>query len=453
MSNAIVIGASMAGLLAASSLAQHFDDVLLLEKDVLPGPDTYRKSVPQGRHIHVLLERGRRIIERRLPGFTDEMRGAGACDIADASRDVRWYHSGFHRPGESDVRGIAVTRPRLEACVRRRVLARSNVRLRERCRVLALDATTNGRVAGVRVSESRERDGEETIPADLVVDAGGRGSRSPEWLTAMGYAPPEEESLRINLGYSSCFFRRKPHQLSDLDGMLILTTPERKAFGVVMAQEENRWMVTLGGMVNVLPPTEYPEMLAYARALPARDLYELMRVEEPISEPHPYRFPASLRRHYEKLKRFPEGYIVVGDALCSFNPIYGQGMTVAALEADALDDCLSHGRAQLARRFFAKASKIIDVPWSTAVGNDLAFPEVEGPRPFPTRLINWYLGHLHRTACDDADVSIAFLRVVNMLAPPPTILHPKIVWRVLRHQLGQRQKGPGAAASRPAETP
>jgi hypothetical protein len=151
--------------------------------------------------------------------------------------------------------------------------------------------------------------------------------------------------------------------------------------------------------------------------------------------------PANLRRHYERLARFPKGYLVFSDALCSFNPVYGQGMTVAAQEAALLRECLEAGDADLSRRFFAGASAVIDTPWDIAVGNDLRHPNVQGPRSSKVRFVNWYIGKLHMAARHDAKLAAAFLEVANLEAPPTRLLQPDIVMRVIRGNFGRRTGG------------
>lgn len=440
--SAIVIGASMAGLLTARVLSDHFEQVTLLERDTFPEPGENRKGVPQGRHTHVLLERGRRIIETYLPGLTDELTQLGATDIADVSQKIRWHHSGgYHQPGPSGMTGVGVSRPTLEAAVRARVLALQNVQARENCNVLELVTTFDkSRVTGVRMVDRGAGSAEETVAADLVVDAGGRGSRSPAWLEELGYERPQEDEVRIGMGYTTCYFRRRPEHLQGKDGIVFLTTPPDKRMGVMLAQDGNRWVVTLGGYLGHHTSTDFREFLKSAKQLPTPHIYNAIKEAEPVGEPVPYKFPANLRHRYEKLARFPKGYLVVGDALCSFNPIYGQGMTVAALEAEALGACLSKCQGALAKRFFAKASQIIDVSWSAAVGTDLGFPEIEGQRTPRVRFLNWYIGKLHVAAHTDAQVSIVFLKVINMVAPPPSMLHPRILWRVLKGNLWSSQR-------------
>lgn len=450
---AVVIGASMAGLLAARTLADHFDQVTLLERDTFPAPGANRKGVPQGKHTHVLLEHGRQIMENYLPGVTDEMTRLGAVSIDDASLNLRWFHSGgYHQPAVSGISGVGISRPTLEAVVRARVLALPNVQAMEDCNVLGLVATTvNSRVNGVRFNNRLSSGSQETLMADLIVDASGRGSRGPAWLEELGYDQPLVEEVRVGVGYTTCHFRRQLEHIPGLDGIVVLATPPDRRLAVLMAQDGDRWVLTLGGYLSDHVSTDYQAFLEAARRLPAPDIYEVVKEAEPLEKPIAYKFPANSRRRYEKLTRFPEGYLVLGDALCSFNPIYGQGMTVAAMEALALDECLAVGQDQLGQRFFARASKIIDISWSAAVGNDLSYPEVAGPRTPMVRFLNWYIGKLHVAAHYDAQVSIAFLKMINMVAPASSILHPRIVWRVLKGNLwpGQEKASLGEQGALP----
>jgi 2-polyprenyl-6-methoxyphenol hydroxylase-like FAD-dependent oxidoreductase len=176
---------------------------------------------------------------------------------------------------------------------------------------------------------------------------------------------------------------------------------------------------------------ELEGFIEYARTLPAPYVYEVIRNAEPLSDPMSARFLASVRRRYEKLQRFPDGYLVFGDAISSFNPIYGQGMSVAALEAVQLAETLADGSNDLAKRFFRRAAKVVDIPWSIAVGNDLRMKETVGPRNAGVNIINWYMSKLHRAAHHDPAPALAFHRVGNLLAPPRSVMHPRILWRVL----------------------
>jgi 2-polyprenyl-6-methoxyphenol hydroxylase-like FAD-dependent oxidoreductase len=358
----------------------------------------------------------------------------------DISRDFRWYaNGGFHQPMASGLEGLLIGRPRLEAGVLARVRALPNVQVLENCDVPGLAASEDRAcVTGIRLVRRAGGDEEETLAADLVVDATGRGSRSPAWLAELGYEKPKEQQVRIDMGYTSRDYRRRPDQLPGLRGFAIAGAPPKGRNGVVIAQEGDRWSVTLGGYNGDFAPLDLQGFLEFARTMPTQDIYRLIKDSEPLTDPLPYRFKANRRRRYDRLIRFPEGYLVFGDAICSFNPVYAQGMTVAANEALVLQACLAQGSADLARRFFKDVNPVLDSPWQVAVGNDLQLPHVEGRRTRMDTFMNWYIGKLHIAAHNDAALSVIFLEVVNMMAPPPSLLHPRVALRILRGNLARK---------------
>ena len=315
--------------------------------------------------------------------------------------------------------------------MRRRVLQLPNVRL-----LAESDAAEpvfdrgEGRVTGVRVQRHRSSSSGETIDADLVVDAGGRGSHSPAWLDAWGYAKPREESIPVNISYMTRLYRRRPEHLDGKEAVIIAACAPDWRLGVILAQEDDRWIVTLGGYLGDHAPADDPGFIEFARSLQKPEIFEVIRDAEPLTPLTPYQFSANLRRHYQELSRFPEGFLVFGDALCSFNPIYGQGMTVACTEALALRECLATGSQGIARRFFASASRLIDIPWQIAVGSDLQHPDVVGKRPSQVRFINWYLAKLYHAGQRDAVLATRFLEVANLMKQPTTLMEPRIALRV-----------------------
>lgn len=446
--HAVVIGASMGGLLAARVLADYYDTVTVLERDIFPEPGEPRKGVPQGRHAHGLLSRGRSILEQLFPGFTQEMVAQGGVAL-DISKEFRWYaNGGFHQPTDSGMEGLLITRPRLEAGVRAGVRALPNVQIIENCDVPGVITTEDrARVTGVRLVRRSNGTTEETMTADLIVDATGRGSRTPAWLADLGYEKPQEERVEIDLCYTTQQYRRRPDQLPGLHGVAIAGSAANTRNGVITAQEGDRWIVSIGGFNGDFAPTDPQGFLEFARNLPTPEIYDTIKDAEPITEPLQYKFPANQRRRYERLARFPEGYLVFGDAICSFNPVYGQGMTVAANEAMVLQECLAQGGANLAQRFFKGITPVVDGPWSVAVGNDLQLPHVLTPMTPMNRFVNWYIGKLHIAARNDAELSVAFLRVVNMIDPPTSLLNPRMALRILRGNMGQ------GAAKAPAARP
>jgi len=435
--HAVVIGASMGGLLAARALADDFETVTLLERDAFPRPDGPRKGVPQGDHAHGLLARGRNVIEAFFPGWTEEVVADGGirCDIA---HDAAWYGHGIAlKPTPSDLVGLLASRPVLEGHVRRRLLALPNVRAIETCAVQGLAASADAStITGVRVRVDNAA--EQTMAADLVVDASGRGSQSPAWLDALGYARPEEERIEIGLGYTTRAYRRRPTDLGGKVAVVVAGSGPNWRNGVILFESEERWIVSVGGYFGDHAPDNEQMFAAYTGSFPTQEIHEIVARAEPLSDFRCYGYPANLRRRYERLARFPNNYLVFGDAICSFNPVYGQGMTVAAEEAVRLRDAVRAGTADLARRFFTAAAAVIDTPWDIAVGNDLRHPQVQGPRPAKVKFINWYIGKLHRAAEYDGTLAKAFLRVANLEAQPQSLLHPAIVSRVLAMNLRRR---------------
>jgi hypothetical protein len=302
------------------------------------------------------------------------------------------------------------------------------------CDALGLVASGDrARVTGLRVQ--RAGGAIEEMHADLVVDASGRASRSPGWLEAIGYAPPEQREVRVGLGYTSRIFRRRPEHLGGGLGLVIATQPPNPRSGAVLAMEGDRWIVSTVGYFDRHPPTDEAGFVEFLAGLPSLAVRDLVRAAEPLSGFKTFKFPGSTRRYYENLKRFPQGYLAFGDAISRFNPVFGQGMTSAALQAAALDESLRAGSAPLWRHFFRRAGRVVDVPWQIAAGADLGFAEVEGPRGPMVKLLNWYIEKLHRAAHRDPAVSLAFHKVANLIAPPPSILAPAVAWRVLRGNL------------------
>ncbi|HSK91860.1 MAG TPA: hypothetical protein VK875_11165 [Euzebyales bacterium] len=448
--HAVVIGGSMGGLLAARVLSERFDRVTVLDRDTMPPVGEQRRGVPQGRHAHALLGRGREVLEDLFPGLTDDLVARGAV-TGDPQATTRWINERHRmRRAPSGLLGLAVSRPLLEGVVRQRLGDLHNVEIVARTDVTGLvtdeDAT---RVTGVRARHRDHREVRE-LSADLVVDAAGRGSPGATWLAALGYAEPSREEVRIDTAYASRLYRRTPGDLDDDRAVISAATPGIPRFGVIIALEGDRWIVTMGGMFGEAVPSDPDGHRAFAASLACDDIAEFLRDAEPLDDLVRARYPASVRRRYERVKRFPEGYLVFGDAICSFNPIYGQGMTVAACEALVLRRCLQAGTGRLARRFFRQAARVIDGPWDIAVGGDLRFPDVEGHRTVRVRVVNAYLSRLHLAASRDPAVGLAFLRVANLLDHPARLLSPAVALRVARAHLRRPEPSdqPAAVADR-----
>jgi 2-polyprenyl-6-methoxyphenol hydroxylase-like FAD-dependent oxidoreductase len=439
--HAVVIGASMAGLLAARVLSETYERVTLLDRDTWPDRPEPRGGVPHGRHAHGLLARGSEILDELFPGLTADLVAAGAV-AGDLQHDVRWYFAdGPLAQAPSRLRGVAVSRPFLEYEVRRRVDARPGITIEPGrvVRDLTYDAPTR-RVTGVLVAAVGTDEPTTTLAADLVVDASGRNSRTPQWLRELDYPTPREEKVRVDVSYTTRHFRRDPGSAGDALAVVVAASPDSARGGALIGQEGDRWILTLGGYHGDRAPVELTAFRARAAEL-APEFGEVARTAEPLDAGRYFRFPASVRRRYEKLRRFPERFVVLGDAVCSFNPVYGQGMSVAAEEALRLRDCLAAGVDRLGPRFFGAITSTVDVPWQVAAGADLDLPGTPGRPSLPARLVNRYVRRLHRAARGDDDLAAAFLRVANLKAPPPSLMRPDRLARVLLHG-GRRRPAP-----------
>ncbi len=432
--HAIVMGGSMAGLLTARVLSNHFAQVTILERDPVVNFPEPRKGQPQARHLHGLLATGLQVMTRYFPDLPQALAENGAI-MADFAETMQWYaYGGYRKRFKMGVRSSLMSRPLLEYLVRERVLALPNVTLVDSCGVLGLVTAVSGRqVTGVQVEYQDKQP--EILNADLIVDCMGRGSRSPQWLKELGYQPAPESEVRVNVGYATRVYQRDPADPRGTDWILVTPeAPKENRFGGIFPIEGNRWICSMGGWLGDHAPLDEANFLEFARSLPAPDIYNIISKAKPLSDIIPHKFPFSLRRHYEKLKQFPAGYLVLGDAISSFNPTYGQGMTSAALQAAELDALLGKGQSLdgLALAFFKRVGKVVDIPWQLAVGEDFRFPQTTGPKPPGTDFINRYVAKVHRATLHDEVVGEAFLKVMNLMAPPPSLFHPRIMWRVLR---------------------
>ncbi|KUN18784.1 hypothetical protein AQJ23_39325 [Streptomyces antibioticus] len=426
-SHAVVIGGSVAGLLAARALSTSFDHVTVVERDTFPAHTVPRRGVPQGRQVHALLTRGAVGLDSLFPGFIDAMTAAG-IPSGDGQAEFTWFLDG-HRmaKAESGLRGFGVSRPQIEAMIRDRVRALPNVSLRESTQADGL-LVEEGRAAGVRIRPAGGA--EETLAAELVVDAAGRGSRAHAWLRDFGCPVPEQSVVRTNVVYVTRRFKQEPGLLDGTLGTTVVPYPGQPRAGVVIRQEADVVAVLLAGLLGEEPPTDDAGMLAFASGLDGQAAADVLRSGTPLDDAVKMRYPESTLHHYDRLDRHLEGFLVVGDALCSFNPIYGQGMTVAVMEAELLQSLLERGdRQNLASRFFEAAATMLVEPWSLAVGGDLRFPEVEGERGPQDEEVNTYLSGFRAAAAVDPVLGTAFLKVANMMAPVSSLFSPELMER------------------------
>ncbi len=371
----VIIGGSIAGLTAARALSESFERVTVVERDALPDAVENRPGVPQGKQLHVLLPLGTQVMNEFFDGFTDELAELG-CPTFDEVKDTPWFGiQGWRARSDSDVKLIGFRRPLLEQVVRRRVRALPNVEI------------VQGTVTGLLADEDRDRivgvsmtagDATRELDAELVVDASGRGSFSPRWLAALGYDKPEEQHVRAYYGYASRFVRVNEDDLPDgLRGVITMPFPGRTRGGCFLPSDNGLWTCCAMGAMKDYPPDDEEGYMAFLRDAPTPLLAQMAELSEPVTEINTYRHPGNQRRLWERLTRRPRGFIPIGDVVASFNPIYGQGMTVAALEASKLRDrivLLGDDLDTLPDAFMEDLVAAAEFPFSIASGSDANYP-------------------------------------------------------------------------------
>jgi 2-polyprenyl-6-methoxyphenol hydroxylase-like FAD-dependent oxidoreductase len=432
---AVVIGGSIGGLVAAQVLSSRFESVTVLDRDRLPAEPRDRRGVPHGVHAHALLIGGRLALEKLYPGLTDELIAGGAVPF-DPGMDLLFVQMGALRIRfSSGMLGISMSRAFLEFTICRRVAALSNVEMRDDVAACGLTGSTE-RVTGVEI-DGGDGAGTEVLPADLVVDATGRGGGQVDrWMERLACAVPQVATVKIDVGYTTRLLRRREGDLPDggLLSLMASTPPYEKSAGAAFPIERDRWVVTIGGWHREHAPADPDGFAEFAARLPARHIADLIKRAEPAGDLETRKFPAARRRYYERLRRPPAGYVALGDTICSFNPLYGQGMTVATLEAIQLGRCLDRrgeSSGAMARDYYAAAAKVIETPWQMATGGDFMYPETVGPKPPGTDLLNWYARRALLASHVSVPVHRVLLDVQHMLAPPAALLRPGTVARSL----------------------
>ncbi|AOW93623.1 monooxygenase [Rhodococcus sp. WMMA185] len=425
---AAVIGAGIGGLLAASALSKMFRNVVVLERDTLPQTATTRRCVPQANHVHALLASGQAAMEDLLPGFVDELLDLGAI-AGDALADIRWVVDGQRLArGASGIPGILASRSLIEWQMRQRIERLPNVRILDRSDVIGLRGDRKA-VSGVNM-QRQPIGSTELVPADFVVDSTGRSSRSVTWLGRLGFRPPPESQLAVDVSYATRHFLLDASALGGDSGIGMAPGPSNPRSGFMGRQEDGTWIVTLAGYGNDVPPLDADGFLEFTKSFPTPDMHDALAAAQALDEGVRYRIPTTIRRHYSA-DDLPPNYVPFADGICSFNPIYGQGMSVAAVEATILRDCLQSSTADLTRQFVRKANRCIDAAWNLTVDNDLRIPSVPGQRSLRVRLAGAYASRLDRAAAVDPAVGSAFLRVTHLLDRPRKLFRPTTVLRVL----------------------
>jgi len=427
---AVVVGGSIAGLSAARVLAEGFEEVLVLERDPFPDGPAARDGAPQTSHPHALLEAGRATFEDLFPGFGEAVLGHGGL-LVDSGRDMVYYdEGGFVADTDSRLPTYCASRPLFEHVVRQRLLDLPTVTLMGDHQFTGYRFDeTRGRISGVTYRD--DTGAVTTVESNLVVDATGRTSRTPSWLADNGFETPPVDEVEIGVSYGTVEIERPP---GDRRILLVPPSPPRTRGGIFVPVEGGRWQVIVQGMHGEGVPSDRDKYVEVLDGLPVDEPAELASSQRWLSDGiDRYPYPSSRRNRYADLDAFPEGLVVTGDAIASFNPIHGQGMSVAAVEAVLLHHALVDGGLEnVAPRFFDRAADVVDVAWKMSVGADFAFSETTGPRPRGVDITNWYMSRLLRRAHDDPILSETFRRVLRLEQPARSLLRPGTVARVFR---------------------
>ncbi|MEU3399880.1 FAD-dependent monooxygenase [Streptomyces filamentosus] len=431
--HAVVIGGSLAGLLAARVLADHAEKVTVVERDRLPEGPEQRPGVPQGRHLHVLIAGGQTALDELLPGFMDELRELGAPKVGMPTDMVQWQSGQWFARLPASAHFYSGPRPQVEWLVRQRVLADPRVELVEGTETVGLVGDAS-RVRGVRLRERGGNAGRETrvLDADLVVDASGRSTKAPDWLAAIGAEAPHEETLDTGLAYASRVYRATDAvPATDALGYYIVPGPRQPYGGVIVPLGDGRHIVTLSGLRGDEPPTDEGGFEEYAKRLPHPVLSEWLAGAEPDGPVHGFRNTANIRRRYDGPGRRPAGFLAIGDALCAFNPIYGQGMAVAALSAVALRRALAGTRrVPTTRRVQRQLLDASRQAWDISAGADKKMPGARGDaaRSKPLdRLTDRYMARIQAHAAGGAAVGVPFRAALTLTAPLSGLFAPSVV--------------------------
>lgn len=432
----MVLGAGMAGLLAARVASEFYESVTVVDRDRLPDQPVHRRGVPQGRHLHSFLSRGTGILGELFPGILDDLAAAGAVVIDNADLSGRYARIGRHelnRTGRlADPRALAVysaSRPFVEFHLRRRVDKLGNVAFLDGHEAVA-PVVACGIVSGVRITNRRNRL-TQNLHADLLIDATGRAARTTEFIAGHGFGCVPQQRLDAKWGYSSQLLRIPPGRIAD---RFVFIDQGRAEPGLLMvAYEQDTWMLSVARHGDYgSPPADFTAMLAAAKQILPPAVMAALREATPVGDIAVSRDTGALWHRYDRMPRFPAGLVVIGDGLCRLNPLHGQGMTMAALEALALRDCLRQHGPDLPHRFFRAAADQIAPIWAMNAAHD---SPSDRRHPVRHRLNRWFADAAATAASRDIAVTERFLRVRNLLDPPSRLRDPVLLWRILRANL------------------
>jgi 2-polyprenyl-6-methoxyphenol hydroxylase-like FAD-dependent oxidoreductase len=409
-SKAIVVGAGIGGLAAAAALSQHMSDVLVIDRDILLHDNAARLGVGQGAHTHQLLKAGELALERLLPGITDDFVAAGAVKMT-VGRDVKVYDfGGWMDDCDAGFTVTSLSRPAYEGVLRRRVVALENVRFHSETPVRRF-VVEDGHCTGVQLEDGA------ILAADLVVDSTGLTAPLLHQLQEEGHAEFPTEEIRINVAYTTGRFRRPEKWRDDQIGYFVLPSPPDTHFGLMLPIEDGQWILSLGARGGAVPPRDLQAFKEYAKGLVEPHVYERIKDAEVVGELRTFRKPTATRHRIWEATKWPQRLIPIGDAMSSVNPTYGQGMTVAACEADALETLLAGQTPldDLVKAYLAIAGEISGRAWSLSTNSDYVYPETEGERPANFAMSRALAATLRKLADEDMEFRHLRYRLVHML--------------------------------------
>ncbi|EKG37862.1 putative secreted protein [Pseudomonas syringae pv. avellanae str. ISPaVe013] len=431
--HAVVIGGSVTGCLTAALLARRFERVTVVEKGDFYDETGPRQSLPQEHHVHLLLLRGKQIMERIYPGLLSALEQSGA-QVADLGHDVKWYQRGrWKNRYRSGIEAHYCSRRLIDNQLRRCLTTVPQVSILSGTRVTRIEfcgAENLRQVSGVAIDDGS---GERNLSCDLLVDASGRGTHMPSWLKDAGFGNVQHSVVKTELGYASRIYKRLPAFAEQWQVLLVLpTAPAQRSMGVISPIEGDRWMVTTGGWFGHFPGKDPDEFLQALASLPVPDIHDVIREAEPLSEIFTFKMPGSRRTHYDRLKHWPEGLLVVGDALSSMNPLYSQGMTIAALEADCIDERLDAllDKSLRCHQLQGLLCSVVDGAWNMATTEDFRFPETSGERTWRTRFDHWYGAGLGALSASNRRALETQISVTNLVMDPARVYSPALVSRI-----------------------
>lgn len=447
-----VIGAGLAGLFAAAAASSAGCRVSILERDRLSDDPAPRSGVPQGEQPHVFLHRGMLAAEQLLPGLADDLVDGGAVRLNTGRLPWLGEH-GWSPIGDHGFEIVSMSRPFLESAVRRRVEQRALVKILSGVRVLGLQRQPSGwriETSGPE-SGSPHRTRGASVLADVVIDASGRTSRFGRWLETLGLQEISVSWIDAGIGYAT---RRYAGPVAD--GVVIVATPQTPRGGLALPIENGAWLVAAVGVADHRPPRSTQDFLAYLPTLRDPALAARAGRLTGVGEVAVHRQTANLRHHYEAVTDWPAGLLVLGDALCAFNPVYGQGITVAACQAEVLARSLRRrGTAAVTRRLQRRLAEVADFPWAVATGEDLRFPSSEGRQSRRQALLSGWareVGHL--MACGNPRAAVTLSRIYHLMGSPLGLFHPALLVAAARARLRgypppvPRPSGPGRRTRR-----